>query len=166
MGGGVSCEDFGVDNGRGGGGIGPLDPPPVHKNIRHLRGQTAHTTSLIRHQASDLIHIVAPELQDWKKLQEDQHMAMEGSSKEWAKASAKSQAAARRKMAGVPRLCKLDLPKIRLLGAKPSGFMLACWHCPPCCGPVRSQPTSTCPGSGIGEIHRCHARRAGTCHGL
>ena len=41
----------------GGGGIGPLDPPPVHKNIRHLRGQTAHTTSLIRHQTSDLIHI-------------------------------------------------------------------------------------------------------------
>ena len=41
----------------GGGGIGPLDPPPVHKNIRHLRGQTAHTTSLIRHQTSDLLHI-------------------------------------------------------------------------------------------------------------
>ena len=52
-GGGVSCEEFGVDNG-GGGGIGPLDPPPVHKNIRHLRGQTAHTTSLIRHQTSDI----------------------------------------------------------------------------------------------------------------
>ena len=45
-----------------GGGIGPLDPPPVHKNIRHLRGQTAHTTttSLIRHQTSDLIHIADP----------------------------------------------------------------------------------------------------------
>ena len=41
----------------GGGGIGPLDPPPVHKNMRHLRGQTAHTTSLIIHQTSDLIHI-------------------------------------------------------------------------------------------------------------
>ena len=41
----------------GEGGIGPLDPPPVHKNIKHLRGQTAHTTSLIRHQTSDLIHI-------------------------------------------------------------------------------------------------------------
>ena len=59
--GGVSSEEFGVDNGGGGGGggIGPLDPPPVHKNIRHLRGQTAHTTSLIRHQTSDLIHIAA-----------------------------------------------------------------------------------------------------------
>ena len=58
--GGVSCEEFGVDNGGGGGGgIGPLDPPPVHKNITHLRGQTAHTTSLIRHQTSDLIHIAA-----------------------------------------------------------------------------------------------------------
>ena len=55
-GGGVSCEEFGVDIG-GGGGIGPLDPPPVHKNMRHLRGQTAHTTSLMRHQTSDLIHI-------------------------------------------------------------------------------------------------------------
>ena len=58
---GVSCEEFGVDNGGGGGGggIGPLDPPPVHKNVRHLCGQTAHTTSLIRHQTSDLIHIAA-----------------------------------------------------------------------------------------------------------
>ena len=46
----------------GGGGIGPLDPPPVHKNIRHLRGQTAHTTSLIRHQTSDLIHIAVVHL--------------------------------------------------------------------------------------------------------
>ena len=35
----------------------PLDPPPVDKNIRHLLGQTAHTTSLIRHQTSDFIHI-------------------------------------------------------------------------------------------------------------
>ena len=62
VGGGMGGGGFPVKNlvwtmAGGGGGIGPLDPPPVHKNMRHLRGQTAHTTSLIRHQTSDLIHI-------------------------------------------------------------------------------------------------------------
>ena len=61
LGGGMGGGGFPVKNllwtMAGGGGIGPLDPPPVHKNIRHLRGKTAHTTSLIRHQTSDLIHI-------------------------------------------------------------------------------------------------------------
>ena len=41
-------------------GIRPLVPPPIDKNIRHLLGQTAHTTSLIRHQTSDFIHIAGP----------------------------------------------------------------------------------------------------------
>ena len=66
--GGGSCEEFGVDNGGGWGCFRdsfsqfpldirpPLDPPPIDKNIRHLLGQTAHTTPLIRHQTSDFIH--------------------------------------------------------------------------------------------------------------
>ena len=42
----------------------------------------------------------APELQKLKKLVEDQRMAMEGLRKELAEVSAKSSAAAKRKMAG------------------------------------------------------------------
>ena len=60
-----------------------------------------------------------PELQELKKLVEDQHMAMEGPRKELAKVSAKSQAAARRKMARVPPLCKSELLKICDLDTKP-----------------------------------------------
>ena len=48
--GGVSCEEFGVDNGGGG---GHWTPRPTSSTY----GRTAHTTSLIRHQTSDLIHI-------------------------------------------------------------------------------------------------------------
>ena len=46
-------------------------------------------------------------------------MAMAGLRKELAKVSAKSQAAARRKMTGVPPLSKAELPKVRELDAKP-----------------------------------------------
>ena len=46
-------------------------------------------------------------------------MAIEGLRKEVAEVSAKSQAAAKRKMAGVPPLCKFELLKIRELAAKP-----------------------------------------------
>ena len=60
-----------------------------------------------------------PELQELKKLVEDQHMAMEGLRKELAELSAKSQAAAKREMAGVPPLCKSELMKIRELDTKP-----------------------------------------------
>ena len=45
----------------------------------------------------------APELQELKKLVEDQRMAMEGLRKESAEVSAKSRAAAKRKMVEVPQ---------------------------------------------------------------
>ena len=57
--------------------------------------------------------------QELKKLVEDQCMAMEGLRKELAEVSAESQAAAKRKMAGVPPLCKAELLKVRELDAKP-----------------------------------------------
>ena len=60
-----------------------------------------------------------PELQELKKLVEDERMAMEGLRKELAEVSAKSQATAKRKMAGEPLLCKAELLKIRELDAKP-----------------------------------------------
>ena len=50
---------------------------------------------------------------------EDQCMAMEGLRKELAEVSAKSQAAAKMKMAGVPPLSKAELLKVRELDAKP-----------------------------------------------
>ena len=46
-------------------------------------------------------------------------MAMEGLRKELAEVSAKSQAAAKRKMAGVPPLSKAEVLKVRELDAKP-----------------------------------------------
>ena len=46
-------------------------------------------------------------------------MAMEGLRKELAEVSAKSEAAAKRKIAAVPPLCKAELPKVRELDAKP-----------------------------------------------
>ena len=61
----------------------------------------------------------APELQELKKLVEDQRMAMEGLRKELAEVSAKSQAAAKKKMAGVPPLSKAELLKVVELDAKP-----------------------------------------------
>ena len=61
----------------------------------------------------------ALELQELKKLVEDQRMAMEGLRKELAEVSAKSQAAAKRKMVGVPPLSKAELLKVRELDAKP-----------------------------------------------
>ena len=60
-----------------------------------------------------------PELQELKKLVEDQRMAMEGLRKELVEVSAKSQAAAKRKMAGVPPLSKAELLKVSELDAKP-----------------------------------------------
>ena len=60
----------------------------------------------------------APELQESKKLVEDQRMAMEGLRKELAEVSAKSQAAAKRKMACVPPLSKTEPLKVRELDAK------------------------------------------------
>ena len=62
---------------------------------------------------------LAPELQELKKLVEDQRMAMEGPRKELAEVSAKSQAAAKRKMAGLPPLSQAELLKVRELDAKP-----------------------------------------------
>ena len=59
-----------------------------------------------------------PELHELKKLVEVQCMAMEGLCKELAEVSAKSQAAAKRKMAEVPPLCKAELLIIRELDAK------------------------------------------------
>ena len=59
----------------------------------------------------------APELQELKKLVEDQCMAMEGLRKELAEVSAKSPAAAKRKIAGVPPLSKAELLKVRELDA-------------------------------------------------
>ena len=59
------------------------------------------------------------ELQELKQLVEDQHMATEGLHKELAEVSAKSQAAPKRKMAGLPPLCKWELLKIREQDAKP-----------------------------------------------
>ena len=50
---------------------------------------------------------------------EDQRMAMEELRRELAEVSAKSQAAAKRKMAGVPPLSKAELLKVRELDAKP-----------------------------------------------
>ena len=50
---------------------------------------------------------------------EDQRMAMEGLRKELAEVSAKSQAAAKREMAGVPPLSKAELLKVRERDAKP-----------------------------------------------
>ena len=61
----------------------------------------------------------APELQVLKKLVEDERMAMEGLRKELAEVSAKSEAAVKRKMAGVPPLSKAELLKVRELDAKP-----------------------------------------------
>ena len=61
----------------------------------------------------------APELQELKNLVEDQHMAMEGLRKELPEVSAKSQAATKRKMAGVPPLSKAELLKLQELHAKP-----------------------------------------------
>ena len=46
-------------------------------------------------------------------------MAVEGLRKELAVVSAKSQAAAKRKMVGVPPFCKSELLEIRELDAKP-----------------------------------------------
>ena len=63
--------------------------------------------------------VAAQELQDLKKLVEDQRMATEGLRKELAEVSAKSQAAAKRKIAGVPPLCKAELLKVRDLDSKP-----------------------------------------------
>ena len=63
----------------------------------------------------------APELQELKKLVEDRRMAMEGLRKEFAEVSAKSKAAAKRKMARVLPLSKVELPKVRELDAKPQG---------------------------------------------
>ena len=59
-----------------------------------------------------------PELQELKKLVEEQRMAMEGLRKEMVEVSAKSQAAVKRKMVGVTPLCKSELLKIRELDAK------------------------------------------------
>ena len=61
----------------------------------------------------------APEVQESKKLVEDRCMAMGGLRKELAAVSAKSQAAAKRKMAGVSPLPKAGLLKVRELDAKP-----------------------------------------------
>ena len=61
----------------------------------------------------------APEVHELKKLVEDQRMAMEGLRKELAEVSAKSQAAAKTKMAWVPPLSKAELLKVRGLDAKP-----------------------------------------------
>ena len=61
----------------------------------------------------------APELEELKKLVEDQCMAMEGLRKDLAEVSAKSQATAKRKMAGVPPFSKAKLLKVRELDAKP-----------------------------------------------
>ena len=60
-----------------------------------------------------------PQLQELKKLVEDQHMAMEGLHKELAEVSVKSQVTAKRKMAGVPPFSKAGLLKVRELDAKP-----------------------------------------------
>ena len=67
------------------------------------------------------------ELQGLKKLVEDQRMAMEGLRKELAEVSAKSQAAAKRKMAEVPPLCKAELLKVRELDAKPQWVYASLW---------------------------------------
>ena len=58
-------------------------------------------------------------MQELKKLVEDQRLAMEGMRKELAEVSAKAQAAVKRKMAGVPPLCKPELLKVRDLDSKP-----------------------------------------------
>ena len=59
------------------------------------------------------------ELQELKTLVEDHRMAMQGLHKELAEVNEKSQAAAKRKMAGMPPLCKARLPKVREEDAKP-----------------------------------------------
>ena len=61
----------------------------------------------------------APKPQDVKKLVEDQRMATEGLRNELAEVNTKSQAAAKRKMAGVPLPSKAELLKVRDLDAKP-----------------------------------------------
>ena len=60
-----------------------------------------------------------PGLQELKRLVEDQRIAMEGLRKELAEVGAKSQPAAKRKMARVPPLSKAKLLKVRELYAKP-----------------------------------------------
>ena len=61
----------------------------------------------------------APDLQELKEMVEDQRMAMEGLRREFGEVGAKSRAAAKRKMAGVPLLNKAELPKVQELDAKP-----------------------------------------------
>ena len=73
-------------------------------------------------------------------------MATEGLRKELAEVSAKSQAAAKRKMAGVPLLSKVELLKVRTPSS--SGCMQVCWPYPHCCGAEQCRPTSTCRASG------------------
>ena len=62
---------------------------------------------------------LAPELQGLKKLVEDQRMALEGLRNELAEVWAKSQAAAKRKMARVPPLSRAELLKVRERDVKP-----------------------------------------------
>ena len=63
--------------------------------------------------------IPAPKLQEVKKLVEDQRMAMEGLRKELVKVNTKSQAAEKRKMAGVPLPSKAELLRVPESDAKP-----------------------------------------------
>ena len=64
----------------------------------------------------------APELQELKKLVQDQRMAMEGLRKKLAEVSVKYQAAAKRKMASVPPLSKAEVLNWT---PSPSGYMQA-----------------------------------------
>ena len=61
----------------------------------------------------------APELQELKKLVEDQRMAMQGLRKDLAELCAKSQGTSKRKMAGLPPLGNAELLKVRKLDTKP-----------------------------------------------
>ena len=63
----------------------------------------------------------ALEVHELKKLSEDKSMAMQGLRKELPEVSAKSQAAAKRKMTGLPPLSKAELLKVREHDAKPQG---------------------------------------------
>ena len=62
--------------------------------------------------------VAAQELQELKRLVEEQRLAMEGTRKELAEVSAKSQADVKRKMVGVPPVCKAELLNVRELDSK------------------------------------------------
>ena len=90
-----------------------------------------------------------PELQELKKLVEDQRMAMEGLRKELAEVSAKSKAAAKRRMVGVPSLCKSELLQMRDMDAKPQWVYANLVALSTLLWRRRSRPTNTYRGFGI-----------------